>query len=50
MLVMIPVRLYAVKIKDMERLFGSDSKIARNVAGLILKQVAATGGDRLPLL
>jgi CRP/FNR family cyclic AMP-dependent transcriptional regulator len=75
MLAMTPVRLYAVKIKDMERLFGSNSKIARNVAGvlasrvrrdsslvevlsfgqvisrlagLILKQVSATEGARLP--
>jgi CRP-like cAMP-binding protein len=75
MLAMTPVRLYAVKIKDMERLFRENPKVARNVAGvlasrvrrdsslvevlsfghvmsrlagLILKQAAAIGGNRLP--
>jgi CRP-like cAMP-binding protein len=75
MLAMTPVRLYAVKIEDMERLFRGNPKVARNVAGvlasrvrrdsslvevlsfghvmsrlagLILKQAAAIGTDRLP--
>jgi CRP-like cAMP-binding protein len=75
MLAMTPVRLYAVKMKDMEELFYKNPKIALNVAKvlasrvrrdsslvevlsfgqvisrlarLILKQVAVTGGNRLP--
>ncbi|OGO17829.1 MAG: hypothetical protein A2Z15_04500 [Chloroflexi bacterium RBG_16_50_11] len=75
MLAMTPVRLYAVKMQDMERLFAENLRIARNVARvlasrvrrdsslveqlsfdqvigrlarLILKQVAASGGDRPP--
>jgi CRP/FNR family cyclic AMP-dependent transcriptional regulator len=75
MLAMTPVRLYTVRIKDMERLFRENTKVARNVAGvlasrvrrdsslvevlsfghvmsrlagLILKQAAAIGGNRLP--
>jgi len=75
MLAMTPVRLFAVKIKDMEKLFRENPKVARNVAGvlasrvrrdsslvevlsfghvtsrlagLILKQAAATGENRLP--
>ena len=75
MLAMTPVRLYALKMKDMERLFRENLKIARNIAevlasrvrrdsslvevlsfghvlsrlaGLILKQSASTGDNRLP--
>jgi len=75
MLAMTPVRLYALKMKDMERLFRENLKIARNIAevlasrvrrdsslvevlsfghvlsrlaGLILKQAASTGDNRLP--
>jgi len=75
MLAMTHVRLYAVKMKDMEKLFRENPRVARNVAevlasrvrrdsslvevlsfghvmsrlaGLILKQAAARGGDRLP--
>jgi CRP/FNR family cyclic AMP-dependent transcriptional regulator len=75
MLAMTPVRLYAVKVKDMEKLFREHPRVARNVAGvlasrvrrdsslvevlsfghvmsrlagLILKQAAATGENRLP--
>jgi CRP-like cAMP-binding protein len=39
MLAMTPVRLYAVKITDMEKLFYSNSKIARNVAGVLASRV-----------
>jgi CRP/FNR family transcriptional regulator, cyclic AMP receptor protein len=75
MLAMTPVRLYAIREGDMERLFYENSKIARNVARvlasrvrrdsslvevlsfdqvisrlarLIIRQLAAYGGERLP--
>ena len=75
MLAMTPVRLYAIRNVDMERLFSENPKIARNVAGvlasrvrrdsslvevlsfdqvisrlarLIIRQLAAYGGKRLP--
>ena len=75
MLAMTPVYFYTIKIKDMEKLFRKNPKIARNVArvlasrvrrdsslvevlsfghvmsrlaGIILKQAAASGGNRLP--
>jgi CRP/FNR family cyclic AMP-dependent transcriptional regulator len=75
MLAMTPVRLYAIREGDMERLFCENSKIARNVARvlasrvrrdsslvevlsfdqvisrlarLIIRQLAAYGGERLP--
>jgi len=39
MLAMTPVRLYAVKMKDMEKLFYEYPKIARNVAGVLASRV-----------
>jgi CRP-like cAMP-binding protein len=39
MLAMTPVRLYAIKIGDMERLFCKNSKIARNVARVLASRV-----------
>jgi len=39
MLAMTPVRLYAVRKRDMERLFHDNPKIARNVAGVLASRV-----------
>ena len=39
MLAMTPVRLYAIKTVDMERLFCKNSKIARNVARVLASRV-----------
>ena len=39
MLAMTPVRLYAVRKRDVERLFNSNPKIARNVAGVLASRV-----------
>jgi len=39
MLAMTPVRLYAVRKRDMERLFYENQKIARNVAGVLASRV-----------
>jgi CRP/FNR family transcriptional regulator len=39
MLVMTPVRLYAVKMKDIEKLFYENPKIARNVARVLASRV-----------
>jgi len=39
MLAMTPVRLYAVKMKDMEKLFYKNPKIARNVAMVLASRV-----------
>jgi CRP-like cAMP-binding protein len=39
MLAMTPVRLYAIRRSDMERLFRASPKIARNVAGVLASRV-----------
>jgi CRP-like cAMP-binding protein len=39
MLAMTPVRLYAMTIKDMEKLFRENPKVARNVAGVLASRV-----------
>jgi CRP/FNR family cyclic AMP-dependent transcriptional regulator len=39
MLAMTPVRLYAIKTEDMERLFSKNPKIARNVARVLASRV-----------
>jgi CRP/FNR family cyclic AMP-dependent transcriptional regulator len=39
MLAMMPVRLYAVKIEDIKKLFSQNPKIARNVAGVLASRV-----------
>jgi CRP-like cAMP-binding protein len=39
MLAMTPVRLYAIRKRDMERLFAENQKIARNVAGVLASRV-----------
>jgi CRP-like cAMP-binding protein len=39
MLTMTPVRIYAMTIKDMEKLFRENPKVARNVAGVLASRV-----------